>query len=490
MRYFHVAIGVFMACAGMAQNEGDALRISLAQPGGTARSNGLANAFGALGADPACIGINPAGLGLYRNSGLSFTSSLDVNSTSSRHYGTSGEDYQTRFAFSNLALVLNTKAEEGSDWRSGTFGMIYDRTQSHHWSTTANGTNVPSSIVQGFADEASGTPYTTLSSDLPFTAGLAWDAYAIDTIGGSTDQYAPFPFGSTTKQLHTIEGHGANTRTAFFYSGNYMDQLYVGMSVGLNGHRFNRVTSHTEYSEDPTTDLRQVVYREDLTTTGNGIDIKLGALARITDRVRAGAAFMSPQWMRLNDAYSMQVRTLFSTPDQDGNFDYEAVSPDGTYAYRVNTPWRATASVAYLAGKNGAVSLDYEYADMRTMRFRPSNQLDDDYDFRVENDAIKDRFRQVHTLRVGTEWRIGNWYYRGGWSFTQDPYKLNDPESGQALKTYAAGLGYRGEHISVDLSANYTTQRTSFYQYAPYLVNATTVERTGISTFLTFAFRP
>ena len=269
-----------------------------------------------------------------------------------------------------------------------------------------------------------------------------------------------------------------------------MDKLYLGMSLGLNGHRFNRVTRHTEDSEDPTTDLRQVVYREDLTTTGNGIDIKLGALVRITDRVRAGAAIMSPQWMRLNDAYSMQVRTLFSTPDQDGNYDYEATSPDGTYAYRVNTPWRATASLAYLAGKNGAVSLDYEYADMRTMRFRPSNQLDDDYDFSSENDAIKDRFRQVHTLRVGTEWRMGNWYYRGGWSFTQDPYQVNDPQSGQALKTYAAGLGYRGEHLSVDLGANYTTQRSNFYQYAPYLVNATTVERTGLSTFLTFAFRP
>ncbi|MBP6699281.1 MAG: aromatic hydrocarbon degradation protein, partial [Flavobacteriales bacterium] len=54
----------------LAQNEEDALRISTGQPGGTARSNGMANAFGALGADPVSISINPAGLALYRTSGL------------------------------------------------------------------------------------------------------------------------------------------------------------------------------------------------------------------------------------------------------------------------------------------------------------------------------------------------------------------------------------------------------------------------------------
>ncbi len=475
----------------LAQNEEDALRISLRQPGGTARSNGMANAFGALGADPVSIAINPAGAALYRTSSLSLTSVLEVNNSNTNHYGTSGTATQTRFAFNNLALVLNTPAEEGSDWRSGTFGVTYDRQQSHHWSTNARAANVPSTILQGFADQAEGTPYSTISDDLPFSAGLAWSAFGIDTVQGSPSSYVPFAFGPATSQVHVVETSGASSRTSFFYSGNYMDRLYVGMSVGITGHRFHRTSNHSENNLDLRLDqMDKVTYSEDLTTTGNGFDLNVGALVRVNDRVRAGLAFQSPQWMQLNDAYTMQLNTTFRTPDNNGAYAYEASSPEGAFYYRVTTPWRTAASIAYLAGSNGAVNIDYEYADMRTMRFRTANQLEDLYDFQVENDAIRERFRAVHTLRVGTEWRLGDWYYRAGWSMTPDAHDKSDALYGQPLKTYAMGIGYRSEHITVDLGANYSTQQSAFFQYAPYLVRSTTDDRASYRTFLTIALRP
>lgn len=51
----------FAAGTLLAQGEEDALRTSTLRPGGTARSNGMANAFGAVGADPGSFSINPAG---------------------------------------------------------------------------------------------------------------------------------------------------------------------------------------------------------------------------------------------------------------------------------------------------------------------------------------------------------------------------------------------------------------------------------------------
>ncbi|MBP7409840.1 MAG: hypothetical protein KA941_13865 [Flavobacteriales bacterium] len=475
----------------LAQNEEDALRISTGQPGGTARSNGMANAFGALGADPVSISINPAGLALYRTSGLSLTSLLEVNNAATEHYGTSSAATQTRFAFNNVALILNTPSKEGSDWRSGTFGVVYDRKQSHHWSTIAGGNDVPSTILQGFADEAEGISYTTIEDDLPFSAGLAWSTFALDTIQGSATSYEPFLFGPNNRQTHSIETNGATTQTSFFCSGNYMDKLYLGMSIGVAGHRFRRTSTHTENNLDLGLDrMDRLTYKEDLTTSGNGFDVKVGALVRITERLRAGASFHSPQWMQLNDAYAMELQTTFRTPDNNGDYSYKAISPDGTFAYRVVTPWRTTASAAYLAGANGAISVDYEYADMRSMRFKPSNQLEDLYDFEIENAAIQDRFRAVHTIRVGTEWRSGNWYYRAGWSMVPDAHKKGDALHGQALKTYAAGIGYRSEHVTVDLGMNYALQQSAFFQYAPYLVRATTEERASYRTFLTIALRP
>ncbi|MBK7114289.1 MAG: hypothetical protein IPH60_17850 [Flavobacteriales bacterium] len=69
-----------------AQNETDALRLSSISPGGTARSIGLANAFGALGADGVSIAINPAGMGLFRTSEISLTPGFDVNNVRSNYW--------------------------------------------------------------------------------------------------------------------------------------------------------------------------------------------------------------------------------------------------------------------------------------------------------------------------------------------------------------------------------------------------------------------
>ncbi|MEO8590559.1 MAG: hypothetical protein ABI432_14375 [Flavobacteriales bacterium] len=487
--------GLFMAyamCVGLkAQSEEDALRMSSLMPGGTARSNGLANAFGALGADPVGININPAGFGIYRTSEISMTPSFEVNDAQSDYYGTGADGTQGRFFFNNFALVLNTPSKSGS-WRSGTFGVIYDRRQSQHWSQVAVGEQVPSTILQGFVDEANGTPSDSLFDAFPFTSGLAYDTYAIDPSADTVfNTYnSQIPFGSNTRQVHTIESSGASSSTSFFYAGNYLDRLYVGMSIGIAGQRYKRTTTHSETSLDESLDLKEVTYKEDLTTTGNGIDVKLGVIGRVTERFRVGASFHSPQWLRLSDAYVTDMRTSFRTPDVNGQSGYSATSPDGTFSYRLNTPWRAVISAAYIAGEKGLVSVDYEYADYRQMRFKPNDNLVDDYDFSAENDVISTSYRAVHSLRVGTEWRAGNWYYRVGWGVVPNAYVKDDARHGLALKTYAGGIGYRTDHVGVELGLNYAQSGANYFQYSPALVDATHEDRRSYRAMLTLSYRP
>ena len=115
-----------------AQNETDALRLSSISPGGTARSIGLANAFGALGADGVSIAINPAGMGLFRTSEISLTPGFDVNNVRSNYYGTSASNSMARFYLGNFTLALNSPNAKDNDWRSSTFGLVYDRQATHH----------------------------------------------------------------------------------------------------------------------------------------------------------------------------------------------------------------------------------------------------------------------------------------------------------------------------------------------------------------------
>lgn len=500
IRATHRIVGCFLLGAlaqpCIAQNEEDALRSSTVAPGGTARSAGLANAFGAVGADPASIAINPAGLGLYRTSELSFTPAIEVNTVRSLYNGTSSSDTKSRFNFSNLSLVLNSPARKnGSDWRSGTFGVVYDRQATHHWGRQALGTDVATSILDDFAWQAEGTRASDIYDALPFTSALAYDAFAInpsdpgDTLGSS---YVPaLPGGALVDQTITIDSRGATNNTSIFYAGNYMDRLYLGLSVGIVGHRFEQTRIHSEVVGEETIDLKDLSYREDLAITGNGVDVKAGLIYRFHDRFRAGLAVHSPMWMTMNDAYNTSMNTAFRTPSvTDGRTEYTSASPDGVFTYKVSSPMRTMLSAAYIAGEHGLVSVDYEYADYTNVRLRPSTRLDNSYSFTAENEAIAAVFRPVHVVRAGTEWRSGNWYFRMGWGFTPDPYREDDLRHGQAQRVYAGGMGYRTQQLSVDLGANYVQRTSVQFPYDPAFADPIREQRNTLRTLLTIAIRP
>jgi hypothetical protein len=114
----------------------------------------------------------------------------------------------------------------------------------------------------------------------------------------------------------------------------------------------------------------------------------------------------------------------------------------------------------------------------------------DGYDFRLENDVIREDFRATHSVRVGTEWRSGNWYFRGGWGYWPSAYDDHDARQGTAYMRYTAGLGFRTTHVSIDLAGIYGTQDIKYFQYDPALISATSERITDTHGMLTIAYRP
>jgi hypothetical protein len=118
-----------------AQNEVDALRYSQLIPGGTARFNSLAGAFGALGADFSTLSTNPAGLGVYKQSEFSFTPSLYLGKTTSTYQTKTGEDLKYNFNLGNTGLVMVMpagKALRESGWRNIQFGVGLNRLNNYN----------------------------------------------------------------------------------------------------------------------------------------------------------------------------------------------------------------------------------------------------------------------------------------------------------------------------------------------------------------------
>lgn len=485
-----------MACGSLpAQSEEDALRWSFTQEGGTARSAAMANAFGALGADPVSAWINPAGIGLTVASEFSLTPSFEVNDAGSTYYNTTAANTATRFYFSNFSLLLHAPSENRSGWRAGNFGIAYDRQATYHWNRQVEGANVPSSILHAFVNEANGTSPDDLFAAYAFTSGLAWDTYGIDPSGTGANTYvAAVPDGIPSRHARSSESNGRVSNTAFFFGANYDDRWYFGASLGVIGARFTRTTVHTESNTDATVDLKDLSYREDLTTTGNGVDVRVGVIGRVTDRLRAGASYHSPSWMALDDVFVTEMRTGFRTQDSSGNYSYTAYSPEGVYSYRLRTPMSAVGSLAYVVGQHGAISIDYEWKDYRTARLRSASDLDlpDSlvYDFGVENELVRNSAAVSHSVRVGTEWKAGPWRFRAGWGIWPDPYAKTDARHGLPLTRYTGGIGWRNERVSIDFAAQYDARGSSYFLYDPSEVAPVSENLTNMRAMVTFAWRP
>ena len=116
--------------------------------------------------------------------------------------------------------------------------------------------------------------------------------------------------------------------------------------------------------------------------------------------------------------------------------------------------------MAVIFGKNGLISLDYQFQDMANAELRPNN----DPSFASENEYISNQLGGVSSLRVGGEYRVGRIIsLRGGYRYEQSPYK-NGITVG-SLNGYSAGLGFTFGPSRLDVAFNQSFRDSEKYLY-------------------------
>jgi hypothetical protein len=475
-----------------AQDESDALRFSYPLPGGTARSSALAGAFGALGGDLSAAATNPAGIGLYRTSEVSISPSLEFNSTETDHYGTSNTAANERFFLNNAGFVINYGPKEGTKWQSSSFGLTFDRTRSLNFEYEAASATVPVSIADQFVSEANGTSTSSIENAFPFSASLGWEAYVFDPDTSFADMYTSnFPEGGSVQQSHRIRTRGATGVTNLFFAANYNHRLFVGASIGIATARFERSITHRDQTNDDLNALQTVTYKEDLTTTGSGLDFKIGAIYRIGENLRLGGAVHTPTGWSMNDAWVTEVSSNFRSGTSPTNSNpITALSEEGVFAYRISTPWRFIASAAYIFGKKGLVSFEYEHLNLASSKLRAAANGLDGYDFELENSRIQNRFTTSHQVRAGAEWRLGLIYFRAGGGIWPDAFTDNDVQSGDDLVMYSGGIGYRKSQLSLDLGIQSYSRSDNFFSLSPSIIDMSTATGRSTRAIITLSYRP
>ena len=346
-----IIITASMTITGLiAQNVDDALRYSQIFYSGTARFNAMGGAFTALGGDLSTLSQNPAGLGVFRSSEISFTPQLFHINTSANYNNGRVSDYLYNFNLGQIGIVssLMTRSSE-KGLISLNFGYSFNKTNNLNSTTRIQGQNTTSSMADFWADQSEGTDYTDLSG----SAGLAYDAWVIDTItgsGGSGYGTAFNNYGDNSTSLYgqnvrrIITNEGYTGEHAFSIGGNYSNKLFFGATLGINRVKFTGHYEHLEkvgYSLD--SGLDDFTYTEHFEDTGTGVSFKIGAIFKPTEALRIGLAFHSPTVYKIDEYFYDNMRANY-----DGGSDtYDYKNSPSRYSYTLTTPFRALAGIAY-----------------------------------------------------------------------------------------------------------------------------------------------
>lgn len=444
-------MGIFwwgFALQGRAQNETDVLRYSWVDPLGSTRVMGMAGSFGALGADLGCLGINPAGLGMYRRGDLSVTAGLHAASTTAQ-WNTRQEE-ATGFAstISNVGIAL-TYPSVDADWPFFTVAFSHQNRMPFAQKVSVNGVPSESSLSALFVgqalDDAAIYGYESTDDALDngdvfaYGASLAWRSGLL--VPDNDELYASAVEGPVNVQ-RTIDRTGRMAETQIAFATAYQNKIYLGVTLGLPKVQFEERSVHQETPVSSGSELGQWRFEEQLDIEGRGTLLRVGVLARVTKALRVGLAYQSRSRMTLLDTYSTTVRTSWL----DGT-ESEASSPVSNIEYLVFTPSRLTASASFLMGKMGVINADYERSDMRNGELGDANTfLSSGYDYEAENLAVDNGYQVVHAGRAGLELRVGDakqGRIRLGGGMTTSPF-AGDAVTANATRYHASvGAGYR-----------------------------------------------
>ena len=146
IRNFLVAALAFTTITASAQNELDALRYSTQNPIGTARFAAMGGAFGSLGGEFSGLSSNPAGIGMYQFSELTFTPKFNLNTSKSYYNDSQSSSYQSDVSIGNLGLIL-TIPKNNTNWKRINIGIGWNQLADYNNSMQINGTSKNNSIV-------------------------------------------------------------------------------------------------------------------------------------------------------------------------------------------------------------------------------------------------------------------------------------------------------------------------------------------------------
>lgn len=438
---------------------------------GSARVMGLAGAMNAIGADASLISYNPAALGGFWKSEISFGLGLATSETTSSLNGSPRAiGNQSNFQFGHLAYV-HSSYDRDRKVQVQNFSIGINRLADFDNEFVFEANN-PGSITEYWLAAADGLAPDQLNN---FQEGLAYDAEALYDDGEFyyTDYLGRENTPLNKRQL--VQESGYNNEFFIAYGINLDNKWQFGASLGIPFFEYSYSKQYQELAtpeyiatfDDTTARMAALRLDENLQTTGIGINLKLGALYKFNNSLRATAAIHTPTLYTVSDEGTNDIR--YSYVEDGMQVDNSAQSPLLFFEYAAVSAWRGIVGLGYLfPDKQGFIDAELEYIGYDGSRydltFNDNSSFVDQANEDFVNEQIKDQFHNTINLKLGGEYAMNNLRLRAGVNLNGSPYSGNtDFDTG-----YGLGIGYRGDKFYIDGAYASSSQDR---RYEPYPVD-------------------
>jgi long-subunit fatty acid transport protein len=206
--------------------------------------------------------------------------------------------------------------------------------------------------------------------------------------------------------------------------------LYLGLNLNSHQLETRRLHNLLEDNYGAGSDFSYAEFENDLYTYGSGFSFQLGAIYKPTDKIRMGLSYQSPTWYSLTDELSQFIIT-------SENNETDTIDPGviNIYEYKFSTPAEMSAGLAYIFGKNGLISAQYDLSNYQNTSFNINHG---DVNFINQNNEIASNLKSAGTLKLGGEYRISRFSIRAGYFNQKSIHKaFQDSYNGSSI-----GIGY------------------------------------------------
>jgi len=295
------------------------------------------------------------------------------------------------------------------------------------------------------------------------------------------DQYGNYIYdiflGGPLNQSYGRKVTGGKTDAVLNLGFNFNNKFYLGANLGITSLNYDYDEYFKEAAVDPSdfridyeggstyfTDYRN---RYSYSAEGAGVYGKIGFIALPVEGLRIGAAIQTPTTLFIDEIWRQSTDVHYENSSYDG----DATSPEGNFSYRLRTPYRANAGIAYTFMGMALISADYEMTDYSAMKFmNREGGWSDSFD--SVNSDIANGMGISHSVRVGAEVKpTPEFAIRAGYNFTTVPEYQGSLTLNDKLNSFSVGVGYSSKgSFFADLAARYMAFSDEYISpYADYL---------------------